>query len=200
MTNSTAGSPFVRAFVAVEVSASVRQALAALQSVLRRAEAHVAWVSPANLHLSMAFLGDTPRDMVQMLALALDEAAATSAPFVCAVKGLGSFGSVRQPRVIWAGVAPCPPLIGLQRQVAGRIRDLGVELEDREYHPHVTLGRVRSPRGVDRLRSAMAESRAQSFGDVAVESVVLMQSRLAAEGAEYTLLHRAALKAKGAAT
>ena len=199
MSGCEAESPFIRAFVAVEVPLAVRRALVARQAFLRKAETHVAWVPLTNLHLSLAFLGDIPSIMVEMLALALDETAASNAPFVCVVKGLGTFGGSRAPRVVWAGLAPCPPLMRLQRELVGHLGGLGVDVESREYHPHITLGRIRSPRSADRLVKAADAAREDLLGEVPVESVALMRSRLCPAGAEYTLLHSAALR-KASAT
>lgn len=182
--------PFVRAFAAIEIDDAARRALVGALDRLRKTEAHVAWVPDANLHVSLAFFGDTPRAVVETIGLALDEAAAATEPFAYNVAGVGTFGSPRAPRVIWAGVSPCPPLMALQACLAAGIQALGVTLEEREFRPHITLGRVRSPRGVDRLKRALAELAEQAFGRVAAGSAVLMQSRLNPGGAEYTVLHR----------
>ena len=184
--------PFVRAFVAVELDEPSRQALAAALDRLRKTEAHVAWVPARNLHVSLVFLGDTPRTLVETIGLALDEAAVAVAPFSYEVADVGTFGNPRAPRVIWAGVAPCPPLMTLQSRMAASFKALGLPLDEREFRPHVTLGRVRSPRGADRLKRALSEVAGQRFGQVRADSVALMRSRLAPGGAEYTLLHRAA--------
>jgi 2'-5' RNA ligase len=187
--------PFVRAFVAVEVSDEVRDALQALQAVLKRSHAHAAWVAPRNMHLSLLFLGDVPAAKIALLAATLDGAVRGVAPFTFTVKGTGIFGNRRAPRVVWAGVAPCAPLMALQRSVETALRGLGLQLKTQDYAPHLTLGRVRSSRGGADLVRAVEAAGTQECGAVAVSDVVLFRSCLLPEGAVHTVLHRAGLGA-----
>jgi 2'-5' RNA ligase len=190
-------APFVRAFVAVAVGAAVREALAKVLETLKASRARVAWVAPGNLHLSLAFLGNVPGTMLPLLGMALDEAAAPVAPFSFDAAGVGAFGSIRSPRVVWAGVRPCPALMILQQRVADGLAGIGVELETREYRPHLTLGRVRAPHGRERLAAALQAVRETEFGAVRVGEIVLMRSELRPEGARYTPLHRAPCAGRG---
>jgi len=182
---------FVRAFVAIAMGKDVRARLTETMGSLQRAGAHVAWVAPANIHLSLAFLGNVTWDMVPLIGAALDEAAAACAPFSLAVAEVGSFGSARSPRVIWAGVRESPALRELQGRVARGIMALGLTIEEREYRPHLTLGRVRSSRGRDELVQAMAAVAGQEFGRIEAREVLLMKSRLLPAGAEHSVVHRA---------
>ena len=188
---ASSSDPFVRAFVAIEIGADVRAKLAAVLESLRETQAHVGWVPAPNIHLSLAFLGNVTREMVPLIGAALDEAVSAARPFAFDVSGLGQFGSRQSPRVIWAGVRECTDLMRLQERVAAGLTALGLALEEREYHPHLTLGRVRSPRGREDLAHAMEVAGAVVFGRVAASEVVLMQSRLMPAGARYSVLHRA---------
>jgi RNA 2',3'-cyclic 3'-phosphodiesterase len=190
--------PFVRAFVAVEIPDSVRRPLAAVQAELKRAGAHVAWVRPENIHVSLLFLGDTARDHVAPLSAALDRIAPAHAPFAVRVAGLGTFGSPRSPRVLWAGLEPSRPLAALQAQVAEAAVALGLSPDLKEFKPHLTLGRVRSPRGREELAAALRRAGQPDFGNADVGRVVLVQSRLKPDGAEYSILHAAALSGPAA--
>ena len=51
----------IRAFVSVPVPEVVRLKLRDTIALLRRSDAHVSWVRPRNLHISLVFLGDTFR-------------------------------------------------------------------------------------------------------------------------------------------
>lgn len=186
-------SGYVRAFAGIEVDNATRSALSDTQNALRRTECHVGWVPAPNLHLSLAFLGNIARDSIGPASDALDEAAASVTAFSCEVSGVGTFGSSRSPRVVWAGVEAVPPLMELQRRVADLLPAVGLPIEKREYRPHVTLGRVRSSRGRDALVSAVVALREQRFGVIVAERVCLFQSILGPAGAKYSLLHEAPL-------
>jgi 2'-5' RNA ligase len=194
MPPSSDSSPFVRAFVAIEIGEDVRRRLAEAQDRLRRASAHVAWVPPQNIHVSLAFLGDIPREtIVPKVAAALDKAAGPVSPFGFDVAELGTFGSRRSPRVIWAGVHGEEPLKALHGRVYAALAVLGLRLDEREFAPHLTLGRVRSPRGVEDLMKAIAALGQPAFGRVETTRVLLMRSTLLPSGAEYAVLHESPL-------
>lgn len=186
---------FLRAFVALEVSEEVRRGLAEVQTSLKKTHAHVSWVPPENLHISLVFLGNITRNLVAPVAGALDGAAAATRPFSFRVAGLGSFGSRQSPRVIWAGVPDPAEIRALHDRLTPRLRAIGLTLETREFQAHLTLGRVRSPRGVPDLTQAMEPLAAREFGTVACSAVLLLRSVLWADGARYSELHRAAFAA-----
>jgi RNA 2',3'-cyclic 3'-phosphodiesterase len=183
----------LRLFVAVDLDDATRARLAETLDALRESRAPVAWVPAPNLHVSMAFLGPTPRDQVDMIGDALREAAAGVPPFTFAVAGLGSFGSAQSPRVIWAGLEPCEPLAALYARVRDTLAVLDIRLDARPFRAHVTLGRVRTPRGRDDLLRALAAAGQPRFGAVSAAQLTPYRSVLLPSGALYTALRRVPL-------
>jgi 2'-5' RNA ligase len=189
------GDALVRAFVAVELPDAVRDALRKCVRKLERAGGRVRWTKPANLHLTLRFLGDVPVSQLDLLAMALDEVGARHAPFEAAVEDLGSFGSRNRPSVIWAGcMDPDGALAGLQSEIEAAVVSLGFVAESRPFHPHVTLGRHRPGRPAGSLTSALDSLRSARFGAFRVSDVILVRSQLSPQGPAYTTLHRARLK------
>ena len=188
----------IRSFIALPISDSVRDQLAVIQRKLKETGAHAGWVEPANIHLTIVFLGDVFASQLPPVSAVLEEAAGQHAPFEVSVSGLGFFGSERSPRVVWAGVEDAGGrLEPLQRQVAQGVRGLGLKLEDRPFRAHLTLGRVRSRRGVEGLTSLLRSARNTSFGSVTVDRILLMESRVAHQGVRYSALHESILKGAG---
>ena len=181
----------MRAFIAVEASDDVRERLVAVIEKLRKTDAHVSWVPPANLHVSLAFLGDVDRERIGLLSDALEETAGGIAPFTVQVRRVGTFGNPMAPRVVWAGVDDGDPLQDIYRCLATHLETLELPVEGRKYTPHLTLGRVRSGRGRNELLAALAQVHEMEFGAMAVGRVVLMQSRLLPQGAQHSVLHAA---------
>ncbi len=191
-TGTTASS--LRLFVAVTLPAEIRDQLAEVQGRLRAAQADVGWVRPENIHLTLKFLGEIDRKRVDRIRAALAEAAASAAPFVLTLSGVGTFGG-SLPRVVWVGVTEgAPRLADLARRVEVGLGRAGVPKERREFSGHLTLGRVRSPRNVERLRAALAAEPATPIGTVRVGEFVLMQSQLQPGGSIYTALQRYGLR------
>ncbi len=179
----------VRAFLALALPEDVRAALGRAQDDLRRAQAQVGWVAPANLHLTLVFLGDTFGATLRSLAPGLAAVAAASAPFALRVAGLGAFGRPRAPRVLWAGIPEPPPALGvLQSGAAAAARAAGIRLEDRPFAAHVTLGRVRSGRNLMALSERLRYNETLDFGTAAIGDVRLMRSRLLPGGPAYERL------------
>lgn len=188
----------IRAFIALPINDSVRDRLAGVEVKLKETGAHVGWVSPNNIHLTLVFLGDVFASQLPSVSAVLDDAAREFAPFEVSVSGLGFFGGERSPRVVWAGVEDASGCLEpLQKRIAEGVRGLGFKLEDRPFRAHLTLGRVRSRLGVDGLTSLLRSARNTGFGSVAMERLLLVQSHLEHQGVRYSTIHESALKGAG---
>jgi 2'-5' RNA ligase len=87
---------------------------------------------PENLHLTLAFLGETGN--IAGAKRAIDRTAFPE--FSMTVGGFGHFGSL-----YWVGIRKNPALTGLAENLRGALREEGFHMEDREFKPHITLAR-----------------------------------------------------------
>jgi len=181
----------VRTFIAVELSSEVRRRLAAAQERLRRAPCAVKWVKPALMHITLKFLGEIAETAVPEIEAVLASAAREAGgPFDLAVTGLGAFPQRGALRVLWAGVRDEGQLLRVHRRLDEGLAALGIARDHRPYSPHLTIGRVRGPRGAGALRELLARDAATEFGSCTIHEVVLVQSVLAPTGPLYTPLRR----------
>lgn len=193
----------IRLFIAIDLTAEIRQSLLAVQANLRRQlpPKAVRWTNPDGIHLTLKFLGDTPADRVEAIAQALTAAAGSFAPFRFTVAGFGCFPSPRRANVLWVGVPEVPKeLAGLQRATDLQLTRLGYDKETRPFSPHLTLGRVdKSISSADRekLAAVIARTEVGVLGTVPVSQVILFQSDLRPGGAVYKALARADLAGTG---
>ncbi len=182
----------VRCFLAISLSESVKKRLQALQQELAKTGADVRWVRPEGIHLTLKFLGNVPEEKIEPIAKAAQEVVAKFGPLRLRVKGLGAFPSGRKPRVIWAGLeGDLKPLLRLQKELEDSLAKLGFEPESRPFVPHLTLGRVKSGRKMDKLRQVLAEKNdrvGEGWEEMQIENLVLYQSTLKPSGAVYTPL------------
>ncbi len=184
----------IRTFVAIELSAELRQALRGVQKQLKGAPGAYAvrWVSTDNLHLTLKFLGNVPRAQVDDLAKGLEEAATGITPFTLQAHGLGCFPNTRKPNVVWVGLeGEIARIVELARRVEDALAARGIAREDKPFSPHLTLGRVnRDARQSDRaaLGEAIQKFPPADYGPVPVQAVHLIQSDLRPGGAVYTVL------------
>jgi len=188
----------VRCFVAVDLPDDVRAAVAAVQDAARAAapRADVAWVDVSKLHLTLKFLGEVADDAVPEVRAALEAVARRHAPLAIAAGGVGQFPSGPRPRVLWVGLTEGLREIGpLAAEVERAYLPLGFPLDPRLFRGHVTIGRVRTPRGIARVVTALQAAPA-TLGAWTVRDVVLYRSHLrGAEGSRYEPLARATLGA-----
>ena len=183
----------LRAFIAVDIGHEVRNRLTDFQHRLAKSRADVRWVKPRGIHLTLAFLGKLPLEKIQPLKRSLDHALQGMHPFEFDVAGTGTFGRPGNPRVVWSGISECRPLKELQCRTAEALRSAGIVFDDKPFSPHLTLGRVKSPAGVDKLLQLLERDKSVFFGHVHIASVELLQSKLQPSGAEYTVLHKSVL-------
>ncbi len=182
--------------MAVAISEAIRGKLTEIQARLKQTGADVGWVAPANIHLTILFLGTVFESQASALAAAADEIASAYQPCTLEVKGLGYFGRAQSPRVIWAGLTGnLQPLLALQREITEAAKRTGIFPDAKPFNPHLTIGRVRSSRRAQELLYAMEPCRDMAFGPLKIESVRLMKSALTAQGPIYTLLHESRLGA-----
>ncbi len=185
-----------RLFWAVNLPNDVKLKLAELQVRMRRKSADVKWVEQQNLHLTVKFLGNVGRDRINEVTRAVESAVADSGPIKLELGGTGFFPHQMQPRVIWVGVrGELDKFRRLYRLVEKSLAGIGFPPENRGFSPHLTLGRVRSPKGVDDLaRELEATARELAcFGRVGVKTVDLMESELTSRGPVYSVLDRVKL-------
>lgn len=181
----------MRTFIAIELDDAIRQRLAAAQDRLRAAGCNVRWVKPEQMHLTLKFLGEIEEEAVDGVAAAMAAAAAGGKPFALTLAGLGAFPPRGAPRVVWAGAEePSGTLAALHKRLEHQLARLGFERERRAYRPHLTLGRVKDPRGREQLRALIGEGAGEAFGTQAAGGLVHFRSVLSPQGATYTPLHR----------
>ena len=186
----------MRLFIAVDVDEKVKAGAAGLIAALTECGAGVKWTEPANLHLTLAFLGDTPPGRLAALEGVLASTAAGSGPFEISFDRIGAFGAPLRPRVLWLGVGAGAKVLS---ELAGSLRaslaenGFFVDEPDREFAAHLTLGRVRGPRAGAALSRALEACRLPSGLNCRAERIVLYRSRLSSSGPAYEALNVRAL-------
>ncbi|HVQ12422.1 MAG TPA: RNA 2',3'-cyclic phosphodiesterase [Vicinamibacterales bacterium] len=188
----------MRLFVAVDVGADVQRTASKVIDDLKRRTGQVApharitWVKAEQLHLTVRFIGEVEPTLGEQIRTTLTPSLQTPA-FDLTIERTGTFPPKRPPRVIWAGITEgLDNLRSVEQEVRARLDRLVRSAEDRDYHPHLTLGRVKNPAG---LRPAVLLDGLEStvFGVVRVAAVTLVESRLSSSGPTYIPLGRAEL-------
>lgn len=183
----------MRLFVAVSLPEEIKTGL---ESILRkfsgaaeRAGADIKWVRPDHLHFTLKFLGEFPETRLEKLTAALALAVRDIRPFSISPGGLGYFPPAGAIKILWLGLLKGSESLGdLARRVEAACGEMGVQRDERDFSAHLTLGRARSTRHMDEIRSWIEKQSREPLGDVEVRSVALIRSVLSSNGPTYTVL------------
>ena len=164
--------------------------ISGIQDKLKTAGVDASWTRQEGMHLTLKFLGETDDKRIPEIEKALNMAVDGIAPFLLSVSGTGVFPDMRRPRVVWIGLnEDGSNLIRLQKGVEEELRKIGFQSEDRRFTPHITLGRIRSNKNMDKLLKLVEEEKSSELGGFNVSEVHLIKSELKPSGAVYTELY-----------
>ena len=181
----------VRIFVSFDPPPEVRAGMLDFQRRLRARCTGVTWVRPELFHSTISFLGNIEEAILPALAREIALLALGTPSFEVSYEGLGTFPDARRPKVVWIGCASKDDTLArLKRDLDGIIVRHGIALEDQAFHPHVTLGRVRTPARVGTLARAgdlipMLESLTFEPRRTRIKGIEVMKSILTPQGASY---------------
>jgi 2'-5' RNA ligase len=184
----------IRLFIAIPLPESLLKRLADVKYRLQGKVSHksIRWVRSEGIHLTLKFLGDTPREKVPTITEALTVVGQNVPPCTLIAEGLGCFPNLRRPRVLWVGVTePTGRLEALQKAVEEAMMSLGYKPERHGFTPHLTLGRVR--RGTSRreereIAEVIQGTSVDQLAEFTADRFELIRSDLKPSGAEYTTL------------
>jgi 2'-5' RNA ligase len=143
------------------------------------------WVEPANMHLTLRFIGEVEEQTAEDIDAALSSIEAPA--FDLELSSVGVFGEGYKARALWAGVVPSPSLSHLQAKVESAVVRSGQPPEGRKFTPHITLARFHRPEPA-RIQPFIEGNNLFSAGPFRVEAFTLFESRLGNGGPVYTSL------------
>lgn len=182
----------IRAFVGLFAPLPLIEALTGVQDYGREQLPgnSMNWTRPEQIHLTLNFLGNIPSSRLQEFEDVLSRIAAGEHPFALQCQGLGCFPNTRNPKVLWAGLTgEITLLLRLKSLLDDGLEKLGIAREERAFHPHLTIGRVKHLVPKERRKfEQMLEGSGPFFGEWPVERMDFVRSNLTPEGSQYSIL------------
>lgn len=178
----------LRLFIAIDIPEQIKREIGELIDILKKHDTDIKWIIPENIHITLKFLGDTSETLVVTISESLLPVVSACEPFHITVQSTGVFPNQKYPRVLWIGIVDSDSLIKLRDRIEVTLSLLGFQRDEKKFHPHLTLGRVRSQKGMMSLTKELGMFHARQFGDFLVDHVELMKSDLGPKGPEYTCL------------
>jgi 2'-5' RNA ligase len=170
----------IRSFLALDPPEEIRGEIALVQSRLRKfISGDIRWVRPEGIHLTLKFFGDIFADDVENIAAVIEKAAAGERPFSLAIGGAG----------VWLGMnGDVERLVVFQKGLDQALRQIGFPSEERPFRSHLTLGRIKTSKGLIGLAGALEKREEYTAGRFIASGLSLMQSELTPRGAIYKRL------------
>ena len=170
----------VRAFLALELSAEIRERMKVAQDALRTCPARMTFVEPANIHITVKFLGDVddrilPRVMAAIRSIPF-------APFPVSV-GSVTVNNPKRPFTVWCPVSDRGKGDELFRLIEDALAPLGFARETRRFTAHATLARIKDPD--PSLFTMLGTLKGKTYGDCMISGIKLKKSTLTPRGPVY---------------
>jgi 2'-5' RNA ligase len=183
-----------RTFIAIktEPGEKIKDCITHSKTYLRGEK--IKWVSPLQLHFTLAFLGDTSLEQVIQTGQMLGQVVpAYDAPLV-QYRGLGLFRNIRDPRVLWIGLEIDPVIQKMKAELDRELKQLGFRIDRKDFRPHLTLARIKRMQNKDALRDLLHDYKDYFFQESTIRKLVYYESVLSREGPSYKVIRSVRFK------
>lgn len=168
-------------FIAIALSQEYKDRIAEMLSMLKIEDLFAKWVHKEDYHITLAFLGKADRKKLITCMNELAEILETEAEsFTYNLNGFGIFGNPERPRIFFLSPERQAVLLQIRKKTADICRKYGFTVEDRPFHPHVTLARKYS--GSERFHAkklqCLNEETSDSAMKIRADTVCLYETQI----------------------
>ena len=180
----------MRTFLAAEIDKNVNDRINELMDKYRASDRCVKWGKTATNHITIYFFGEVEANDIELLKGTISDALKQIRPFKASAAGISAFPSMKRPRVFWIGIENKTNELekiyeSIKKDLPGK--KIKVNIETKNYTPHLTIGRVKDRCDPVTLQRLLADS-GKEFGSFSIEKIILYQSILKKEGPLYKAL------------
>jgi 2'-5' RNA ligase len=177
-----------RTFIALNIDPgeNIRRLLSELKSAL--SNSHVKWVDPENIHITLAFIGNTSEEDIDVIQQILKSSCKDHMSFPLIFQNVGVFKSISDPRIIWLGLKQSLELQNLRDTICSSLKSEGLYNDTRPFSPHLTLGRPKNIRDVGNLIKIISKIGDDTVQASIIENVIFYESILKQEGPVYNTI------------
>jgi len=186
----------MRTFIAITLNEEVYSDILLLQRRLDKYDLAIRWVNPADIHLTLKFLGDINNKEIGTILSSLAAVVCSHQSFSLSLSSIGIFPDLSCPRVIWMGIEKGKKeCVSLQKNIEGSVNSAKVKQENRAFSPHLTIGRFITKNHNSEIEHAIAKERNfDSKALVPVDAIILFESILTPKGAIHKIVEKFPLR------
>lgn len=184
----------MRTFIAIKIipEKKLTDLVSSLKNSLKNE--NISWADVDNLHLTLRFIGETEQKQVEKIIRLIDEVARRFHPFQFSLKDVGFFKGKNQPRILFFAIENGLILNQLAAEIEERIVALGFSREERQFNPHLTVGRIKFIQNKMAFYEIINQYKKTEIQTVTVSEITYYQSILTSAGAIYKPIHQIHLK------
>jgi len=174
-----------RTFIGVRVDAGseLKAAISFLRSGLKNE--NIKWVDISNMHVTLAFIGNTEEPMIKRVASVLKNDFLSVGIINFRLRGFGVFRNFNDPRIIWTAIENHDGLMEAHEKVKNGLGGLDIKLEDKQFMPHLTIARIKDLKDKEKLQKLTQKYANIPFQDVTISEIVYYESVLLPSGPLY---------------
>lgn len=153
-------------------------------------EKNIRWTKSENIHFTLAFLGDTPEEKLQIIKDKLQIIANEYNPFWIRLRGLGVFPDINRPRILWIG-SQAETLEKIGHLLQTELKRAGFRIDDHKpFKAHLTIARIKfsDQKFKEKLSALREKYKEKEFGQFQAKSIEMMESTLSPAGPIYKVL------------
>lgn len=158
----------MRIFIAIRFTEAFKSSILDAQDGLKEYGVRGNYTQPENLHLTLAFIGETER--VEEIKAAVD--AVKFEPFVIRTGKMGCFNG--RSRVVWLGIEGEDKVKAIAQQLRRNLDQRGIDYAKGKFSPHITLVRQPSEMPLD----VEVESESMTVSEISVMNSERINGRL----------------------
>lgn len=178
-----------RIFIAIKISSKMQRHIKKIQDDLKTVDADIKWVEPLNMHLTLNFIGNASLEKIQTIKKQVRQVVKTFDSFAIKSENLKTFSKNQKPSIIYLSVRSRNAILSVMaKKIDAELESLGFKKERRLFFPHITIGRIKSPRNIQPLLKILKNYKISDDLFQAVHNVTLIKSQLRPSGPTYHIL------------
>ena len=174
----------IRAFLAIDLDDDLKPKINRIIKEFKQIDTKIKYVELTNLHLTLKFFGDIDTNGLKLLEDAIANVVSEFDPFKIKISGCGAFPNNNHIKVIWVGIEDDSILKDLHDKLDKEFARIGFD-KDRKFSTHLTIGRMKSAKNKDKVKSTIEEFSNVEIGEMEVSQISLKKSTLTPRGPIY---------------
>lgn len=190
----------MRLFIAIPLSLKTKDSIHILQNKLKQSKTDINWVSSANTHITLKFLGEISESKIKDISESIKKEAESNYSFVSKITDLDSFPNSTFPKIVWLGLDKLSEekIKKIALNLENDLEKKGFKKETRNFTSHITIGRIKSNLNIQNFVKELLNTKKNlqeiNFEEFVINKITLFKSILTDKGPIYEVIGETNLK------